>query len=808
MTNSRFFPLSFLIALASVSPGLWAQTGQDSTSSQSATSASSRSQQQVTSCGPAGCIVSHDDTPLPTAQDVPTRSNLEPSDQEQHPSAMRPGQSRTTHELPRNPLRDERESDRSALMPPEPLSDFERFVQDTTGTAVPVFGQNLFQNTTSDFIPATNVAPPADYVLGPGDQIKVRTWGNVQMDISATVDRGGQIFLPQVGSLNVAGLRADQLHDVIRTSISRVFRTFELSVTLGQLRSIQVFVLGYARRPGVYTISSLSTLVNALFESGGPSRAGSLRDIQLKRGGTILTHFDVYDLLLNGDKTKDMHLLPGDVIVIPLVGPQMATVGNVTQPAIYELKGTTTADEALRLAGGLTPVAGIQRASLDRIVDHSRRTVEDFPLNGPQRLIPVQGGDILRVFPISSKIDQAVTLRGFVGQPGRYPWHAGMRVSDLIPNREFLLPRNYYNTQNAPKNLAVDPFAADATKPEGARTRALTGAQREAIVGAPELLDQGQQPDLASHDTEINWNYAAIERLGTTDLTTHIVSFALGDAVDHPASPEDKTLEPGDVLVVYSVRDINLPTELRARFVRVDGEVARPGIYRMEGDQTLRDLVQRAGGLAPHAYPYAAQLSRESVRVAEEIKLHGLIQRETQEVFSPVNTTTSADARGSTNDLELRRAYLQALQQVRATGRVVLQMSPTTQLAADLPAFTLQDGDHFFVPAVPNTVEVLGNVFNQGSLRYVTGKHVGEYLNAAGGHTREADKSHDFVLRADGSVLSRERTARFDKLLLYPGDAVVVPGRFKPGFNLYEALSVAQMTSSLAIAAAAVSALH
>ena len=138
----------------------------------------------------------------------------------------------------------------------------------------------------------------------------------------------------------------------------------------------------------------------------------------------------------------------------------------------------------------------------------------------------------------------------------------------------------------------------------------------------------------------------------------------------------------------------------------------------------------------------------------------------------------------------------------------MLQMDPAAQSSADLPAFALQDGDHFFIPATPNTVEVLGNVFNQGSLRYVAGKHVGDYVNTAGGHTREADKAHDFVLRADGSVLSREKIARFDKLLLYPGDTVVVPGRFKPGFNLYEALSIAQLTSNLAIAAAAVSALH
>ncbi len=692
------------------------------------------------------------------------------------------------------------------------LNDFEKFIEDTTGQRLPVFGRDLFLNVPADFAPATGIAAPGDYVVGPGDQIKIRAWGNVSVDVQSSVDRNGQIFIPQIGTLLVAGMRLDQLQGFVRASIGKQFKTFDLSVTLGQLRSIQVFVLGEARRPGVYTVSSLSTLVNALFTSGGPSATGTMRDIQLKRGDKVLTHFDVYDLLLQGDKSKDVHLMPGDILFIPVIGPQVALTGQVNKPGIYEVKTSTTVDQVLQFAGGLSTVASRERASLDRIVDQ-RRVVQDFPLTGAQRLIQVQAGDVLRVFPISAKIEKIVTLRGNVGTPGRYPWHVGMRVSDLIPNRTFLLTRRYYNQQNALSPAPLDrPFSANATQNDGtggSRVVALSADRAAAVASSAEALASEPHGDLASHETEINWNYAVIERLGEKDLKTELVPFVLGEAVDTPSSTENKELAAGDVVVVYSRSDINLPSELRAGFVRIDGEVNKPGIYQLAANETLRDVLQRAGGIAPHGYLYASQLLRESVRVAEELKLQALIQQESRDVLSPANQSVStADGRTSTSDIELRRAYIQALGQIHATGRVTLQLSPTAEGSGDVPDFALQDGDHFFIPARPNTVDVLGSVFNQGSLRYTKDGKIGTYLKVAGGHTREGDKEQEFVLRADGTVLSRHASSRFEKLIIYPGDTVVVPARLRPGFNAYQLINFSQVISSFAIAALAIRSLQ
>ncbi|RPI10240.1 MAG: polysaccharide export protein, partial [Acidobacteriales bacterium] len=231
---------------------------------------------------------------------------------------------------------------------PEP-TEFQRFVEQSTGQILPTFGAHLFQDVPSTFAPVDRIPVTPDYPVGPGDQLVIRGWGQIDLRVSPVVDRTGAIYIPQIGELNVAGLKFSQLQDYLKSSIGRVYRNFDLSVGMGQLRSIQVFVMGHARRPGAYTVSSLSTLVNALFASGGPDPGGSMREIRLRRADTTITAFDLYDLLLNGDKSKDKALLPGDVIYIPPVGPQVALIGSLNTPAIYELKTGATLEDALRV---------------------------------------------------------------------------------------------------------------------------------------------------------------------------------------------------------------------------------------------------------------------------------------------------------------------------------------------------------------------------------------------------------------------------------------------------------------------------
>src|SRR6267154_1664711 len=271
--------------------------------------------------------------------------------------------------------------------PPQPPTEFQLMVADSVGQMLPIYGASLFRQPPSTFAPVENVPVPADYVVGPGDELYLRLWGQLNVELRATVDRNGQVFVPKVGTITVAGVHASSLDGYFRQQIERIYRNFELSVTLGKLRSIEVFFLGEAGRPGTYTISSLSTLVNAIFTAGGPAPQGSMRHIQVKRDGATITDFDFYDLLLKGDKSKDVRLQPGDVLFIPHVGPQAAIAGSVNMPAIYELKENSTLNDLLEMAGDLSTVADSSKISIDRFANQSRKTLE-FPFDPQSRSLP------------------------------------------------------------------------------------------------------------------------------------------------------------------------------------------------------------------------------------------------------------------------------------------------------------------------------------------------------------------------------------------------------------------------------------
>ncbi len=331
-----------------------------------------------------------------------------------------------------------------ATLPPELLTEFQKFVASTTNTVLPVYGADLFRRIPSTFAPVDLAPVPADYVIGPGDELRIRIWGQVSMQSNVRVDRSGEIYLPQVGQVHVAGLAFSDLDEHLRQAVGRVYHNFDLTADVGQIRAIQVYVAGEAGRPGVYTVSSLSTLVDALFASGGPSVEGSMRAIELRRGGAVVTRFDLYDLLILGDKTKDAKLLAGDVIFIPPVGPQAAVFGSVRNPAIYELRPQETLAGVLADAGGVSAVAAQARVSIERIDEHRDRHAMEAAYDPAGLATALADGDMVRVYSIVPSYQKTVTLRGNIANPGRFAWHDGMRVSELIPDKESLLTRDYW----------------------------------------------------------------------------------------------------------------------------------------------------------------------------------------------------------------------------------------------------------------------------------------------------------------------------------------------------------------------------
>lgn len=736
-------------------------------------------------------------------------------------------------------------------LPPEPLTDFQKFVASTTQQVLPIFGANLFRQVPSTFAPLDQGPVPSNYVLGPGDQIRVQLWGQVNFATTTRIDRTGGIYLPQVGEVHLAGVPVSQLQQVLHDAVSRVFRNFQLSASVGQIRSIQVYVVGDARRPGVYTISSLSTLIDALFACGGPSADGSMRNIEVRRNGKVITDFDLYDLLLKGDRSKDVPLLSGDVIFIPPVGAEVAITGSVRKPAIYELSQGETLGQLIQDAGGATAIAAKTYISIERIVAHRDREAMQVSYNEAGLTTPLDSGDLIRVHAIAPLYKDTVTLRGNTANPGRFAWHAGMRLSDLIPNRASLVTRNYW-WRRAQLGLPAPQFEPLQSYPplmqpnrpfnlQSGEAARLQGRQSyQQIQNQLQKQNSGQgnssqinsslasQAQIRTENTlgatpplkvelpapDIDWSYAVIERLNPKTLRTTLIPFDLGKLVmDHDQS-QNLLLQPGDVVTIFSQGDIHVPLSQQTKFVYLEGEFKHAGVYSVKPGETLPQLVQQAGGFTPDAYLYGARFTRVSTQVLQQARLNQYVQNLSIEIQR--NTLNAANSSASSQDAAVaagaqksEQQLLARLKQVHATGRIVLDLKPTSVGIASLPNIVLQDGDRFVVPAVPSTVNVVGAVYDQNSFLYSPLRRVGDYLHLAGGANRDADRKYEFLIRADGSVVSRRDTHTifgndFFSLRVYPGDTIVVPEKLYKPSRLQGLLQYTQLFSQLALGAASI----
>ena len=822
-----------------------------------------------------------------------------------------------------------------SIVPDQP-TEFQRLVSASVGTMLPIFGAKLFLQSPSTFAPVDQVPVTSNYVVGPGDQLLIRVWGQINFNAEVTVDRTGTVYLPQIGAIHVGGTSYDQLQTQVHSNIARIYKNFSLSVNLGQLHPIRIFVTGQARRPGTYTVSSLSTLVSAIFATGGPAPQGSLRHILLRRNGVTVGDFDMYDLLVNGDKSHDLPLLPGDVIYIPPVGPQVAVYGSVRTPAIYELTSPegelktpagelkspagsamkqATVGDLLADAGGLSNLASLTRASLERIDPEQHQRAVDIALDAAGKETAVRDGDILRVLPISPRFDQTVTVRGNLEDPGRFGWHPGMRLSELLPNSQALVTRNYWQRRNQlglpspvfapdytqrftayrsaqadnqrqyllslqreqirkqfnqqqdtresqlgvqdqnapatnptptplldPNALANDPNAADMTglqtSPDSSQSLGFgpgqqsqngqnTASSPNNTIGGGALADQQQRTrteNTAAAGTlntvklaapEIDWSYAVIERMDPVTLKTRLIPFDLGKLVMQHDASQDLAVEPHDVITIFSQADIRVPQLQQTKLIQIEGEVEHAGIYSAEPGESLRHLVERAGGLTTNAYLFGAELTRESARVVQQQRLDDYVtQLELDVDRASARTAASAltpqDQSAATASLASTQLLVTRLRGLRANGRIVLTVDPDSNDVSSLPEMPMEDGDHFIVPSRPSSVNVVGAVYTQSSFLYTAQRRVYGYLKQAGGANRDADPSHAFVVRADGSILSHDSAKtfwgnEFNQARVHPGDTLVMPEKVYRGSGIRNILDFSTLFSSLALGAGALS---
>ncbi|WP_426078142.1 SLBB domain-containing protein [Janthinobacterium sp. PSPC3-1] len=671
---------------------------------------------------------------------------------------------------PRSAAGTRQAASRSVRGPEVGSSEFQKFIADSTGKILPVFGAQFFANAAATFTPISGAPVPADYPLGVGDELMIRGTGSIDIDYRATIDRNGQISIPTVGPVALAGVKASDAESVIRRAVATLYKGVTINVSFGKLRAITVYVVGQASRPGTYTVSSLSTLVTTLFASGGPNANGSMRHLQVKRAGKVVADLDLYAFIAKGDKSADIKLQDGDSIYIPAATGHVALVGKVNTPAIYELRtANDTIESMLDVAGGMPVVADPRRAYLERI-DASKsqpRSVEQFALSGEGLKRTLKNGDVLNITSITPDFSNAVILRGNVDQSIRAPFLPGMRVSDLIPNREYLITRSSIKRQNG----AVSTGENDSVTNEAA------GNIASRIGG---LID------------EINWDYAVVERINRSDLTVSLIPFNLGKVFSNPSSPDNVQLQPGDTVTIFSQQDVAVPMDKRRIFVRVEGEVKVPGVYQMTAGETLQSLLARAGGTTPDAYFFGTAFYREQVRVEQQnnlekaaTKLENQLRIEQSKSVANARALSTNDAQAAEaqrqTELQLAKENISRFKQLKPTGRIAFGLDPAERSFARLPQLKLENGDRLVIAAKPEFVHIFGAVNAEASPMWRSNTRLKDYLNMAG-LTTDADVENVFIMRTDGSVVARDTSAwtfgGIGGVIVMPGDSIVVPEKF------------------------------
>jgi protein involved in polysaccharide export with SLBB domain len=469
-------------------------------------------------------------------------------------------------------------------------NSFSEYVERVTGAPLEPFGKNLFTDVPTTFAPFDSAQVNGDYVIGTGDELQIRGWGMVNVDVTAIVDRSGAIYIPRVGTVRVAGVKYRDLQGHLKQAIGRIFSNFDLTASISQTRAIQIYVVGHAVRPGTYTLSSMSTLLNALFTSGGPDSTGSMRAIQLKRGGETVASFDLYDMLIKGDKSGDATLRDGDVIHIPEVGPLVALTGNVKNPAIFELKGRSSMLDLLSWAGGIDSAAERKQIIVEKTVDNTYQTLVELvaePAAMSSRLagIPVQPTDVVRVFapgavPVQAQLQhEYVRVSGEVKKSGVFQIRKGESLRDLMFRLGGVTDNGYvYATQLKRESVKrAQQLRLDEIAERFERESERSAAQR--------LADTTDTNALAIQQAELERQRNMARQMRTIKAEGRIV-LELQDGGAQVKHLPDLPLQDGD--------SIHIPR--KPGTVDVLGAVFQQNSFIYLPRRTVRDYISLAGG--------------------------------------------------------------------------------------------------------------------------------------------------------------------------------------------------------------------
>jgi polysaccharide biosynthesis/export protein len=702
--------------------------------------------------------------------------------------------------------------------------------------ALKPFGYDLFKGLPSTFAPVSDIQVPIDYIVGPGDTLEVQLYGNEPAIYELTVQRDGRINFPKLGPIMVSNMNFDAARAVIEHRVSQQLIGSRVSVTMGDLRSIRVFVLGEADKPGSYTVSGLSTMTNALFVSGGVKKIGSLRNIELKRNGRLVTSLDLYDLLLHGDTSNDRQLLPGDVIFIPPIGRTVSVDGAVRRPAIYELKTENTVAQAVDIAGGLLPDADGKMGQLERILPSRLREMHNVDLTaGEGRATELASGDKLRIPAIRPTLENSVVLTGYVFRPGQFEYRPGLRLTDVLGSFDELRPNadpHYIMIRReVPPEERIEVVSADLARALAARGTADDpelrprdkiyvfdlSADRERILApvirelelqatpdAPEQVVSidgrvkapGHYPlQSAMHVSDLIRAGGSLEDAafrGEAEITrynvvdgevrrTELIPVNLA-AIRRGDLGADLVLKPYDILVIKPI-----PQWMEPGTVELAGEVRFPGKYPIHQGETLSSVMHRAGGLTDQAFAEGTVFIREELKKREKDQLEVLANRlqsdlaalSLEAAVSSGSTNSSGGAGSAAQSLAVGQQLMSQLRDTKPVGRLVIDIGRVIKGPAGSPDdVVVRNGDKLLIPKRNQEITILGEVQSPTSHVFESGLTRDEYIARSGGTTQKADRKRIYVVRANGDVVSGQRSGWFRRsqsVDMRPGDTIVVP---------------------------------
>ncbi len=561
------------------------------------------------------------------------------------------------------------------------------------GAPLRQYGYSMFAANVSTFAPVDDIPVGPDYVLGPGDDLTINVWGAVDSTMIRTVDRNGRIVLPKVGDLRIWGLTFSQADRLIRDELSRYFRGFQTSVTMGRLRTVSVHVVGEICQPGVYTLSSLATVTNALYSAGGPTKLGSLREVRLLRSNVQVARVDLYDFLQRGDRTRDYRLESGDTIFVPTIGDVVAVAGEVKRPAIYEIQTGTRLADVVSLAGGITPTSYIKRVQIVRALPNAERATLDVDLTGhylkgDEASNPlINAGDLVLIHPADPRVYNIVKLAGAVRYPGAYELKPMMRIAQLL--------------------------AADQLLPEAYAERVEVARRR------PDLTMEVLSVDLKkawSGDPSQNLLLKPLDEVTVRTELKAARTIALSGQVTRPG--------------VYTI---------------ADGEKLSSVLERAGG------FTDRAF-LNGSSFTRASLRKIEQEQLDAFLKTQE--QRMLAAASTVVIGAEKEEAAANQQALQARREALRLLASKVVVGRMVVHLDQPDRLKGTPNDVVLMDGDTLSVPEPPDSVLVIGAVRNSTSVQWKQGAGVDYYLNRVGGYSKEADKGEAHIVKADGSAIA------------------------------------------------------